>query len=214
MASQAINTQGTTLEIATGSGAAKTISGIAKGARTRITATAHGLGNGDVVTFAGVVGMTQINGLSAAIKSIDANTFDVDIDSSAFTAYTSGGTATPVAWTLVGEIKSINDLDSGETSEIEVTHVGSTAKEYILGLKDSGTMSLELNRIHGDAGQAAMVAARDAATARDFRIKLPGGLATYSLAALVKRFSISALGVDQAYTAQASLRVTGAVTIT
>ena len=47
---------------------------------------------GDVVRFSGVVGMTEINDLIGTITAITSGTeFTVDIDSSGFTAYTSGG---------------------------------------------------------------------------------------------------------------------------
>jgi hypothetical protein len=60
-----------------------------------ITATAHGFNTGDSVTITGVVGMTELNDNSYTITVVDADTFTLDsTDSTAFTAYTSGGTAT------------------------------------------------------------------------------------------------------------------------
>ena len=58
-----------------------------------VTATAHGFSTGDSIAFATVVGMTEVNGNSYTITVIDANSFSI-VDTSAFTAYTSGGTAT------------------------------------------------------------------------------------------------------------------------
>lgn len=52
----------------------------------------HNLHDGDQVTFFGVSGMTQINGLVAFITVITPNSFSLDgIDSTAFGVYTSGG---------------------------------------------------------------------------------------------------------------------------
>lgn len=66
-----------------------------------ITATAHGRATGDRVSIAGVVGMTQLNGNTYNITVIDANSYSlqstvtgVNVDGTAFTAYTSGGTWT------------------------------------------------------------------------------------------------------------------------
>lgn len=56
----------------------------------------HSMLVGDQVTFAGVVGMTQMNGLTGTISAVTINTITVGIDSTGFTTYTSGGTATPV----------------------------------------------------------------------------------------------------------------------
>ena len=58
-----------------------------------VTSTAHGLETGNLVTITGVLGMVEINDLSSAITVIDDDSFSLDtIDSTAFTAYTSGGT--------------------------------------------------------------------------------------------------------------------------
>lgn len=74
-----------------------TITGISAAANASITAT-HNFTADDVgvtvVTFHGVVGMTQINTLSGVIQSVTSTTsFTVNINSTAFTAYVSGGIA-------------------------------------------------------------------------------------------------------------------------
>lgn len=59
------------------------------------TSPAHGFITGDIITITGVSGMTEINGLLSVIVVLTTTTFELtNIDSSAFTAYTSGGTAT------------------------------------------------------------------------------------------------------------------------
>lgn len=56
------------------------------------TAAAHGYNIGDTVLFKGVVGMSQINGLTATVTSTPlATTFSIDIDTSGFSAYVSDG---------------------------------------------------------------------------------------------------------------------------
>lgn len=53
----------------------------------------HNLVIGSVITINGVVGMTQLNGNTyTVITVVDANTFNIGVDSSAFTPYVSGGT--------------------------------------------------------------------------------------------------------------------------
>ncbi len=74
-----------------------TITGISKAANASITAT-HAFTSADVgvttVTFHSVVGMTQINGLSGLIQSVTSTTsFTVNINSTSFTTYASGGIA-------------------------------------------------------------------------------------------------------------------------
>lgn len=47
---------------------------------------------GDSVAFTGVLGMTQINGLRGTVTATGASTITVSINSTGFSAYTSGGT--------------------------------------------------------------------------------------------------------------------------
>lgn len=76
------------------------ITAITQAASAIVTVGTHTFVVGDVVEFSGVVGMTQINGLIGTVTAIDAATITVNINSTAFTAYTSGGTAA----TLQGSI--------------------------------------------------------------------------------------------------------------
>lgn len=74
-----------------------TITGISQAANASITAT-HNFTSADVgvtvVTFHGVVGMTQINTLSGVIQTVTSTTsFTVNINTTGFTAYSSGGIA-------------------------------------------------------------------------------------------------------------------------
>ena len=74
-----------------------TITGISKAANASITAT-HAFTSNDVgvttVSFHNVVGMTQINTLSGVIQSVTSTTsFTVNINTTGFTTYSSGGIA-------------------------------------------------------------------------------------------------------------------------
>lgn len=74
-----------------------TITGISKAANASITAT-HAFTSADIgvtsVTFHGIVGMTQMNTLTGVIQSVTSTTsFTVNINSTNFTTYTSGGIA-------------------------------------------------------------------------------------------------------------------------
>lgn len=74
-----------------------TITGISQAANASITAT-HAFTSADVgvttVGFHGVVGMTQINTLTGVIQSVTSTTsFTVNINTTAFSAYVSGGIA-------------------------------------------------------------------------------------------------------------------------
>jgi hypothetical protein len=63
-----------------------------------ITAVGHGYSNGDEVYLSGLGGMVELNGRNVIVTVLSADTFSIadrngtNINSSAFTAYTSGGT--------------------------------------------------------------------------------------------------------------------------
>jgi len=74
-----------------------TITGISQAANASITAT-HAFTSADIgvttVTFHSIKGMTQMNTLSGVIQSVTSTTsFTVNINSTAFSTYTSGGVA-------------------------------------------------------------------------------------------------------------------------
>lgn len=72
-----------------------TISNITRAPNGIVMATNHNLLSGQKVTFSDVAGMTEINDLEPAlVEYIDENTFAVNIDTSAFSDYISGGIAT------------------------------------------------------------------------------------------------------------------------
>jgi len=80
----------------------KTISGITKANPAVVTATSHGYSNGDEVVISSVVGMTEVNSKRFLVADKTTNTFELqnkdgtDINSSAFTAYSSGGVSNKV----------------------------------------------------------------------------------------------------------------------
>jgi hypothetical protein len=208
MTTDAIETQGTTLEISSGSGGAKNISGITLGAITKIASTSHGLSVGDVVAIASIVGTTGLNGLTKMIMAVETNAFYIDVDSSAMDAWVSGGTATPVAYTQVGEVADF-DGPGGSASVIDATHLGSTAREKIMGIPDEGQFTFSLNRVFSDTGQAAVLAARAARAKKSFRVTyMDDTVQTFD--GYVLQFSTSG-GVDDKLNGSVTIEITGAV---
>ena len=98
----------------------KTISGATKANPVVITATSHGFSNGDHVIIASVAGMTELNGVTGIVANKTTNTFeltDVDgtnINSTGFTTYTSGGTASRI-------VEVITTYTTAQLPEIKVT---------------------------------------------------------------------------------------------
>lgn len=210
MSQNALKSQGTTLHIETGSGGAKNITAISKAFRAEVTSTSHGLAKGDRVTFASVGGMTEINTLTATIVDTGTNVFCVDIDSRAFTTYTSGGTATPVTWTKFGDVKDINP-SGASVNEIDTTDLDSTGKEFFPGLPDNGEVTLEVNYVPTDAGQDACRTVFEAMEVKGYKITSPQGT-TYTFDALAKNFpTIPKASVDGVQSGTITLKISGSV---
>jgi hypothetical protein len=80
----------------------KVISGITKANPAVVTANSHGYSNGDEVVITAVAGMTEVNGKRFLVADKTTNTFElqdkdgVDINSSGFTTYSSGGVSNKV----------------------------------------------------------------------------------------------------------------------
>jgi hypothetical protein len=131
------------------SDAIKTITGVTAADPAVVTSTAHGLSNGDEVYVSGVVGMTQLNGRSFLIANVATNTFElkglngVDVDASAYTAYSSGGTAIPpyevVAPWAASDLFKVGYAQSGDI--MTLTHADYPPQELIRIDNDSWTLT-------------------------------------------------------------------------
>lgn len=84
-----------------------------------ITATSHGFSNGDHVYIASVGGMVQLNNRRFTVANVTTHTFELSgIDSSAYTAYTSGGTASdPVEITTTYTADELDDLSFAQSAD-------------------------------------------------------------------------------------------------
>lgn len=210
MTSTAISAQGSTLEVSGGSGAAKNITGLALGFPTILKAVAHGMANGDIVSFAALTGNTTLNGVTAVVKNVTTDTFAVEVDTTGGTAYVNGGTATPAQWTEIANLKTFKGFD-GQANEIDKTNLSSKAKEYMLGLQDFGHFTFDVDKDFNDPGQLACSAAKRAGSLKSFKLTLPNGT-TATFDAYVKNDPLDG-GVDQLLaTTGVSLRISGDVT--
>ena len=68
-----------------------TISAITQANPGQVTANGHGRSTGDVVRVEDVAGMTEVNNLTFTITVVDVNNFTIGVDTTGYTAYTSGG---------------------------------------------------------------------------------------------------------------------------
>ena len=211
MTTTAISAQGTTLKIGA-SGSAKTITAITKANPGVFTSTAHGLAAGTVVTLASIAGMTEANGKSGVVIPLTANTFSIaGLDTTNFTTYTSGGTATPSQVT-VGNLTSV-PMPGGQKAELDATNLSSTSKEFLAGLRDNGQATVSFHVDQDDAGQMVLRSSFAASgnSPSPFTVTLPNGK-TRTFNAFCMNYGEPSLGVDGIFTGSATLRITGDIT--
>ena len=210
MPSSAISAQGSVLAIGTGSGGAKTITAMGAGNPTIFTSAAHGFVNGDVITIAALVGTAaaSFNGLTFSVVRKTTNTFALLVDTTGLT-YTSGGTATPVTFTNIANVKDFSGFD-GSASELEVTNLDSVAKEFKLGLTDPGAFSINIDYDSANAGHVALRAKQVSGLLSNFKLTLPNA-AVITFTGFVKKFSLAG-GVDAIAKTAVDIRISGAIT--
>lgn len=102
----------------------KSITAVTQANPAVVTSASHGYSNGDRVLVTGVVGMTQLNNREFTVAGATTNTFELSgVDSSAYTAYTSGGN--------VGKIVEITTTYS-VTEVFEINHTQSADVIYLV----------------------------------------------------------------------------------
>jgi hypothetical protein len=127
------------------------------------------------------------------------------LDSQGATLSIDSAAGTPV---LIECIRSFEGM-TGEASEIDITCLTSTAKEFRQGLQDFGTITIELMRDPRQVGQIELEAAKAAQATRTFILTLDSGdIATFE--GFVKSLTTSG-AVDEALTGTAVIRITGPV---
>jgi hypothetical protein len=206
-----ISAQKSKLEIGTGTGAAKNITGVQIGNPTIITIAAHGFSNGFAVDLAGIVGTigADLNSTKRVVSNVTANTFAIDFDSSG-KPYTSGGTATPAVYTKINGINSYDGFD-GQADDIDTTDLDSDAKEYIGGLRDEGKFGFEAKRLRTDPGQIALRANMVSGTVVPMRLTISDGTVV-SFSVLVKTMPIGG-AVNSVLKGKIDCKISGAIAV-
>ena len=115
-------------------------------------------------------------------------------------------------FTLVPQLISLDGPD-GSAAEIDITTLDSVAREFAMGLKDSGSITAEGIYDPDNAQHAALRADWSARTLRNFEIEFTNDPATVlSFSAFVQNFSTSA-AVDDVVRLSLTLRITGDVAV-
>jgi hypothetical protein len=115
---------------------------------------------------------------------------------------------TPGALEEIAEVFDITPPNE-QSETIDVTHFGSTAREFIFGLTDFGECSFEMNLVPGSDSETAILAAKTGQTARQCVITFPNGW-TWTYDGLVIGYE-PAVPVDDKMTATVTIKVSGSV---
>lgn len=127
------------------------------------------------------------------------------------TAILCQGTTMTFDSNAVGGLMAITGIGSGSATEIDITTFASTAKEFTQGLRDFGSITVDLRRNQDDVGQAAMFTAMASQLTKTVVITLPSSTANVAtFSAFVQSLSTD-LKADGAVEGKAVLRITGAV---
>lgn len=115
----------------------------------------------------------------------------------------------PIAYTTVANINTIS-LSGVQAGEIDVTDLSSTAKEFLQGLEDPGTVEINGFYDYTNTEQAAMRDAVGGSSSSLYQITL-SDTHTIQFSALVQSFAME-VAVDGAVEMSMSLKITGAIT--
>jgi hypothetical protein len=203
--SNALATQGTTLH------AEFTLSGLSLTASsgTLTRATGSFAADGMLVGMKFTTTLTDNTGVTFTVTAVGTTTLTVTPN------LTTVASPTSAALNVIVPIEEMTDFDGpgGSNSEIDVTSLDSTSREFRNGLRDSGEVQIEMNFVPNAPGHI-YLRRRQAVTnvPTAFVLTLTDSPATTaSFDAFVREFKING-AVDDKVSASCTLRVTGDVT--
>ncbi len=119
-----------------------------------------------------------------------------------------GAEDSPFGYNEVKEVKSFTGFD-GKAAEIDVTHLQSTAKEFLMGLQDFGGFNVDCNYLADDTGQSAMRSAKADRSLHTFKLTFADA-STAIFQGYVLSNSMKG-GVDASVEGSFQIRITGPV---
>lgn len=200
--------QGSVLAVEKGSGTVVNITAATKAVECVLTIAAGTPVVGDVLTLAAVVGMTELNGQRVVVKSVAGTAVTLfGIDSTGYTTYTSGGTATPAVFGTFCELTGI-DRSGGASADIPASTICSDAEESEVGLRSFGVLKLDFNYAPTALVQVALQAAQAAGTPIAVKRVMPKAAGTTIWQGLVLETGEGAQ-VNDLWKGSASIKLTG-----
>lgn len=124
--------------------------------------------------------------------------------------------STSTGFSTAQEVNQVTNFNgpTGSANVIDITHLGSTAKEKLMGLPDEGQVTFDVNFLSTDAGQIALQADRRSRTKRKVAIGLTDTASSiFQGDGFVTGFSITG-AVDDKLTASVTIEIDGPLTFT
>jgi hypothetical protein len=154
--------------------AADTITGITKANPGVVTATAHGLNDGDYVLLT-VQGMHQLDGRVVRVAGKTTDTFQLEgVDTTSFDTFSSGTAEAVTFGTTLATATNIS-ASGGDFDFIDVTTIHDNVKKQIPGLANPATFTFENIWDVADAGLVALKSASDSQARRCIRYTFANG---------------------------------------
>src|SRR6185436_15217948 len=126
------------------------------------------------------------------------------------TKFAVSAAGSPPSFSNIPEIKTLGGPD-GSAPTIDVTDLDSTAREYVLGLKDEGSFSLGINYIPANVVHAQLRSAWANRTQLQFRVTFTdSGTTVWEFSGYVTGFSQQA-AVDSVIEATVGIKITGSI---
>lgn len=154
--------------------AADTISAISKANPGVVTATAHGLSNGDYVKLT-VQGMHQVDGRVFRVAGQTANTFELEGENTTDYETFTSGTAEKITFGTSMTTATGLQASGGDFDFIDVTTIHDNTRKQIPGLASPAVYTFENLWDPADAALAALKAASDNQAQRAVRFSFSGG---------------------------------------
>jgi uncharacterized protein (TIGR02217 family) len=132
----------------------KAITAITQANPGQVTAVGHTFSTGDKIKITSVGGMTQVNNLYFTITVVDPDNFTIGVDTSGYTAYTSGGSAIKYGITQTSPVR-VNAAAHGRING-DIVYIDNAAgmtqvNDLAFTVSNAQTNYFELSAVNGSA---------------------------------------------------------------
>ncbi len=134
---QAIIGSNVRVEVQQTLGSPITVSAVTKANPGVVSATAHGLSNGDVVVFTVTDGMVELDGQAGRVANKTTDAFEIEgLDTSSYSTFTAGTCKKVTAFQTLAAAQNIS-MPNPAPQKIDITTLIDKTKQYTYGLPEA-----------------------------------------------------------------------------